>query len=279
VLFRSLDETLKDWWNRVEVETFPMADGLLRATAQICFGEQTEETIRRAIGWLRRRAHCSTEMVLEAFAELVRPRILVDKSPSTVYSLESMHRVRSRFPGARFLHLVRHPRGQCESVLRYAKFCSQGGPLPSWLEELASSSSALPAGEGEGATDPQWGWYSLNRNICEFLESVPAEKKLRVRGEDLFAEPEMTLSQITRWMGLRTDDDAIRSMMQPEESPYAGFGPQTARYGNDYFFLDQPRFSPAQIRPQEVEGPLGWRLDGRGFWPEVKDLAHDLGYR
>jgi hypothetical protein len=115
-------------------------------------------------------------------------------------------------------------------------------------------------------------------NICKFLESVPVEQKLRVRGEDILKDPDNELREIAAWLGLRTDPVAIEEMKHPERSPYACFGPPGARYGNDRFFLENPILRPARVEPLSLDGPLSWRADRQGFAPEVKRLAEEFGY-
>ena len=268
------------WWKRCERASYRMADGLLRAVAQLCLGEQTEATVRIAEGWLQRRSHFTTGLIMEVLIAQTHPLVLVDKSPSTVYRPNSLQRAQSFFPRARFLHLLRHPRGHGESVMKYADYCAQQGQVPEWLNHLASFPTPFPSRCDPGGVDPQRGWYALNMNICQFLASVPEERKLLIRSEDLLAHPEATLRRIAGWLGLRTDAEAIDQMMHPERSVYAGYGPPRARLGNDHFFLKDPTFRPAAARPpQEMQEPLKWRPDGQGFWPEVVDLAQQFGYR
>jgi hypothetical protein len=126
--------------------------------------------------------------------------------------------------------------------------------------------------------DPQRGWYVLNMNIVTFLNSVSHSQWIRVRGEDLLANPDQVLQQIADWIGLRTDNAAIEEMKHPERSPYACFGPPGARIGNDILFLQNPVARPVRVESYSLEGPLGWRHDGRGFLPEVKELARNFGY-
>ena len=126
--------------------------------------------------------------------------------------------------------------------------------------------------------DPQRGWYVLNTNICEFLESVPDHQKTRIHGEDLVTDPDRSLQQIAGWMGLRTDADAIEAMKHPEHSPYASPGPPGARFGSDYFLLQHPGFDSDRADFQKLSGPLSWRADGHGFLPEVQRLAQEFGY-
>jgi hypothetical protein len=127
--------------------------------------------------------------------------------------------------------------------------------------------------------DPQRGWYALNMNICEFLESVPRQRKLRIRSEDLLADPDRILCQIAAWMGVKADPASIAEMKHPERSPYSCIGPRGARFGNDLNFLKDPFFRTGVIRAtKSLDGPLSWRADGSGFLPEVRDLAHKFGY-
>jgi hypothetical protein len=135
------------------------------------------------------------------------------------------------------------------------------------------------------STDPpmvdfQKAWYSLHINILTFLSGVPEDQKMLIRGEDFLADHETYLHRITEWLGLRTDMEAMKAMTHPERSPYAGFGPANARFGNDPNFLQNPTFRPrSSAREVSLEGPLSWREDGRGFSLEVKELAREFGYK
>ena len=220
-------DTMSEWWGSCAQATFLMSHGLLRSVAQIILGEQTETSVRRAEGWLRRRSHCTTGMILELLAERVYPRMLVDKSPNVVYSIDSMQRIARLFSQSRFLHLVRHPRGYSASVLTFLEERAGEGPLPSthWLMHLAkfpdSSIQENDLSPIAPCLDPQHSWYWLNTNICQFLETVPEGQKLWVRGEDVLREPDSMLRQIAGWLGLRTDEAAIEEMKHPERSPFA----------------------------------------------------------
>src|SRR5262249_49718982 len=131
------DETIERWWGRSSRAQYPMADGLLRAIAQLCFKEQTESSVKLAVGWLRRRSSFTSGMIFEELALKLCPSIPIDKSPSIVYTLDSMRRAYRFFPHAKFIHLVRHPRGHGESVLKYLDQLAKLGPVPQWVSDLA----------------------------------------------------------------------------------------------------------------------------------------------
>ena len=277
--------TVAEWWELCSRPGFPTrAHGTLRAVAELCFGGQTERTVKLARGWLLRRSHFTTGFLLETLASIVSPLILVEKSPSNVYKIEFMQRAYRMFPGAKFIHLVRHPRSHGESVVKSIAERGDLGPIkpPHWLLHLASFPDASAATSDDPRRvpelDPQRGWYALNMNIREFLEEVPEDQKMLVRGEELLTTPDRYLPEIAAWMGLRTDTEAIEAMKHPERSPYARFGPPVARFGNDRFFLQNPALRPQQATPQRINGELSWRKDGQGLMPKVKQLAKQFGY-
>lgn len=275
--------TMNEWWGQSARESFPMAHGLLRAVAQLFFGGQTEQAVTSASGWLSRRRHCSTGIILEELIDRAYPLIVVEKSPGVVYRLEFMQRMHAMFPKARFIHLVRHPIGHGQAVLDAIQHLSTFEALaPShWLFELASARWPYER-EGQPSPvrpwDPQGAWYALNKGIREFLAAVPPDRRLLLRGEDLFGHPDESLRRIAEWRGLRTDFEAIEAMKRPKRSPFARYGPASARYGIDLFLSSKP-FAVAE-RPIELhlDTPLPWCEEWRQLRPEVKQLAREFGY-
>ena len=286
-----VDDTMDGWWERARGESYRLSHGLVRAVAEIYYGEQTEASVAAATAWLRRRRGETAGIVFEDLGRALFPLTLIDKSPSMVYGVDSMRRVWSFFPQAKFVHLVRHPRGYCESVLKYMRLLerpayqprdreTEPGLAPEWIRTLASfpfSPDEAPSPD-DSIVDPQGGWHALNANVVTFLDSLPPEQWTTVRGEDLLTRPEAELRKLMLWLGKRTDREAIQRMLHPEQSPYAHFGPPAARLGNDMLFLERPELHPMRARPQSLAGALGWRSDGAGFVPEVVELARSLGY-
>jgi Sulfotransferase family len=274
-------ETVSEFLRQCEEATYPMADGLVRAVAQLFFARQTDDTVARARGWLSRRAHFSTGLLFEALGRRAHPLALVEKSPSMVYDVEHLRRLRGMFPNARFIHLLRHPLGHGQSVLRYIEERTRHGPMAPthWLLHLASYPYRFED-EEDGAPaerDPQRGWYALNANICEFLSAVPGDYWMRVRGEDLVTRPDWFLPIVAEWLGIRRDAQAIDEMKHPERSPYACYGPRSAAYGNDRLFLDSPALRAERAMTLTLDDPLPWSA-GRTLHPRVTALAREFGY-
>jgi sulfotransferase family protein len=242
--------------------------GLLRVVAQVIMREQTVRAVTLAQAWIKKRWDSTWLAVFQELAERVGRQTFVDKSPRTVTKCEYMRRVHGAFPNTRFIHLLRHPRSYGESLWKI------GGPY------AATGLGALDHGTDPPTLDYQKAWYSLNMNIVTFLDGVPEGHQMRIRGEDLLADPDTHVREIARWLGVRTDAEAIEAMKHPERSPYACPGPVNARFGNDPNFLQSPALRPSRgpVR-QSLDGPLPWRGDGGGFSPEVKDLAREFGYK
>jgi hypothetical protein len=280
-------DSMADWWWEAAGSAAAMSHGLLRALAELLCGRQTEQTVRLASGWLRRRLYLNTGAMMEMLMDLIEPLIAVDKSPNFAWSVKIMKRTLNLFPQARFVHLTRHPQAHGESVLKYVDRRLKIGRIPAghWLRSLCTFPPEPPApGEEaepavpEGSFDPQWGWYHLNKNIVTFLAGVPSNQVFRLRGEDVLTDPEPALKPLCNWLGLRDDAEAIEEMKHPERSTFACFGPPNAQYGMDIYFMESPALRPSRAQPKSLEGPLPWREDGRGFAPAVRRLAGEFGY-
>ncbi|MFQ5674504.1 MAG: sulfotransferase [bacterium] len=242
--------------------------GLLRVVAQLFGEEQTLQSVSLAERWLDVRSNCTCAAVLRELLEKLDPRILVDKSITTVSSPENLQRALRTFPNARFMHLLRHPRAVCESLWNL------GGKIAARYMEAIDYSTDPPT------LDVQKIWYNMHHNICCFLEGVPRENWLRVRGEDVLSEPDQSLQQIGNWLGLTMDEKALEEMKSPEKSPYACLGPGNALLGNDPGFLKDPELRPYS-KPSDLtlDGPLNWRDDEGEFSPELRELATEFGYQ
>jgi hypothetical protein len=275
-LFRC--STMAEWFELCRREPFPRAHGMLRAVAQLYFGEQTEETIPLARRWLRARSHLTTGQLLRALSVKVYPATIVEKSPSAADDRDSFARAYRLFPGARFIHLVRHPKGHGASVMKYIGIRERHGPIPNthWLLRMAWWNGRGQSGETQ--PDPQHAWYALNRGICEFLRTVPVAQRLTVRGEDLLGNPEEAFLPVVQWLGVRSDHAALERIKHPEDSPYAFLGPEGAEYGNDRLFLEEPALHSRPLSAHRLEGPLDWRIDRGPLAPHVVELARQLGY-
>jgi hypothetical protein len=262
-------DTMREWWAQFGpgLSGWIARAGLLRAVAQLYFGDQTEETIVRAREWVQSRFDLGTAEVFRELTEKIDPRIAVEKSPPFVTKDENLDRLLKFFPNARFLHLLRHPRSTCLSLLK-----------PEWVRFLADMPEAYDYGTNPPTLDPQMLWYDIHTRIMAFTERLPAAQAMQLQGEKMLMDPDRHLRSIAAWLGVRGDAAALDEMKHPERSPFACFGPRNAPFGNDVQFLRNPELRAPDIEQQSLDGPLPWRPDGCGFLNEVKGLARDFGY-
>lgn len=259
--------------------------GLLRTLAQLHDGVQTTETIFRAINWLYERKHWSTKKLFDYLLDLVSPRIGVEKSPLTISKTQYMERAYQMYPQAFFLHLTRHPVANRNS-----------------LHELRDNQDWRKRGSFnllKYSVDYLFVWLLRHKNILDFTDSLPVGQTMRIRGEDLLSYPDIYLPQISQWMGLRTDSEAIEAMKHPENSPYACVPPAPIYGGNDPKFMRNPQLRFGKVKEPSLKSFLQretWQwvtADVRKIFQEnnfnlastqeltteITRLAHLMGYQ
>jgi len=120
-------------------------------------------------------------------------------------------------------------------------------------------------------------WFRAHQNVVDFARTLPDGQCMRIKGEELLSYPEIYLPQIAEWLDIRTDDEAIEAMMHPEQSPYACFGPENAKYGNDPNFLENAVLRRGMVSEPTLIGGIDW-AGGRTFSAETQKLAREFGY-
>lgn len=214
----------------------PFQQGLLRAFAELTFGEQNDENIAVVKTWLEQQNETPTRNLFEDLAAFAAPRELVEKSPLHAYKIENLRRMRDACPEARYLHLTRHPRGTCESIV--AQHRQWSGRVKKMKSRMGPSADTPPM--LQPTLTPERMWLEPHLTIVDFLEHVPEAQWMRLRGEDLLADPDRYLVEIADWLGISSGKHALAAMKHPETSPFARMGPPSARFGNDPSFLEAP---------------------------------------
>jgi hypothetical protein len=248
--------------------------GLLRAIAQLGLGGQTPETIEQARTWLDEHPAASTAELFQDLVAWAAPRRLVDKSPLYAYTGEALERIEAACPDACYLHLTRHPRATCESVLRMRaeiRERQERGAFPRRAQEIAHENRLADV------EDPASLWLKPQQHILAFLERIPAERQRRLRGEDFMADPDAYLPGLCEWLGVSAEPGALERMKHPEESPYASLGPRNALFGNDPSYLRSPKLRRYSHKALRLEGPLAGG-DGACLDAAVVQCARGLGY-
>jgi hypothetical protein len=119
-------------------------------------------------------------------------------------------------------------------------------------------------------------WLFHHGRIKRFTDSLPPDRWIRVRSEDVLNSPRDFLPGICRWMGLDAGEDAVEAMLHPEKSPFARLGPKNALGGNDPGFLNEPAPHEA-VNPDSLDIPADWTVDP---WLHVAvvEFAGSIGY-
>ena len=278
-----LSTTTVAWWQMM-FGSNPLSHGLLRLIAHCVLGEQSEAAIQAARLWLSRRRELPTVCVFREISERIYPRLPIDKTP-LVTDLRFLRPALTAFPQAKFLHLTRHPISQGKSYLEFLRsvLASYGLTGPLALERAIVQPGSLYrdlvgyAG-GQMIADPQMRWFRSNAAILNFLDRVPQQNRILVRGEDLLRDADPVLQELASWLGVRQDPEAIERMKHPENSPFACIGPSNARFGNDPKFLQAPKLRPRAHPTPSLCDPPPWRPDRRPLEREVRQMAASFGY-
>jgi len=176
-------------------------------------------------------------------------RTLVDKCVHLGYLPELLEKVPERFPGARFLWIVRHP----GSVIRS-------------FENMPMAEVMLKVGPGvENAEDA---WNVANSNIRDFLATQPAESWTRIRYEDLVTDPRATLQQAMDCFGLPFHD----ALLRPYDGDRMREGPKGARAIGDPNMAGRGKLQP-ELATKWLEG-----FDPRRVSSDTRTLARSFGY-
>jgi len=234
--------------------------GLVRAVAQLEFGDQLPESLLSARAWLRERSHWSGAQVLDVLMERLSPRAGVEKSPENVATDDALMWLASSYPKARYLHLTRHPVTTQRSLEEHLNRTVPGYVMPGRpMSGIAS-------------------WVETQCRILHFAATLPKNRYLRIRAEDVLNDLRPQLSSIAEWLAIGTGEEEIEAMMHPEESPFASLGSAATGIigGNDPGFLRDPIPRPVKVE-RTLDPPEGW-VGNSSLWQMTVDIAGRLGY-
>jgi hypothetical protein len=243
-----------------------VADGLLRAVAELHTGGQTADGVEVARAWLERRRHWSGSALLEELSQTAARRTPLLADGQVGLRPDWLDALLESQPDAHLVHLVEHPWSQCRDIARELR---QAGFVPPAYRDFSVE---------WGVIDPQLAWHQVHQAIDRSLEGVPETRRSRLRLEDLEAAPEAVLGSLCTRLGLAAAAEDLDAVLHPELGPYAWPGPPAAAAGAATAFLADPAFHSRLRRRLPLTGPLPWRDDGVAFTPEVVALARHFGY-
>ncbi len=189
---------------------------------------------------------------------LAGERRLVDKSPDTVYDLAVLERAEAAFEQPRYLFLSRHPYGMIHSY------------------EEARMDLLLP--DAERRTLP-WTrrqlaellWLNGYDNLRAFARTLPEERRLWLRFEDLVSRPREVMDDVCRFLELDFHEALLTPYADPRQRMTGGLR-EGARPLGDLKFHQRQAIEPGAAQ--------AWRQTYReDFLGEpTRALAAELGY-
>ncbi len=228
-------------------------DGIHRTLALLEFGGQSAEQVQEAIAWLNCRREWTTAYLWAHLGERVAPRTMLAKEPIFTAHPNFLRRTDRICPDAKYIHLIRDPRDVRLSIQESFQGIHQRFGIPlHWIVK----DEAI--------------WTYCNKRIVDFLHTIPRDRKVTVRGEDLMTRPETLFGDLTTQLNLSFDANIFEQMLHPENGPFAHVGPPNAPLGNDVKFLQNPIL---RQRPESSRAPTD------GFSRSSQALARKLGYQ
>jgi hypothetical protein len=258
--------------------------GLLRLLSSLLVAEQSIEGIQAARRWLARHGKIETPAVYRMLTTWLHPKRLVEYSPLYTYHRRVLERAVAAAPNATFIHLVRHPTATAIELAHAAaqtvdavvgRFTNEDHNEPC-LDIIELVDNAI-VWQDEPVFDPQFLWYRAHSSIAAVLADLPRSRVMRVRTEDLLADPAETLASICRRLRLPVTSEVLTDMLRIKDDVFARPGPFGASRGSDWDLTVASTF-PQPDPPASLRGSLPWRTDGLGYRPEVIELAEQFGY-
>ncbi|REJ82768.1 MAG: sulfotransferase [Acidobacteria bacterium] len=127
------------------------------------------------------------------------------KDPRTVLNLAVWKRI---FPGARWLHLYRHPLDVAESLRRRSR--ESLAPRRGWRRRISESTLVRwpPLDRSSRLLELEVGidlWREYVSRAHDFCKTLPADQTLSLSYEDLVDQPLVRLAHIVSFLGLEAD--------------------------------------------------------------------------
>jgi acyl transferase domain-containing protein len=170
-----------------------LQEGLQRALMELLQldADQSQALLEE---WSQHRL--TVPQVYDKLQQTAAPRLLVDKSPTYSFSLETLERAEQIFSGAKYIHLVRHPYAVMDSFVRNR------------MHKIFDITTADPYRLAEQV------WQISNHNIATFLNGLNPSCHFLLRYEDLVADAEAAMQKLCDFLGLPFDPAVL--------NPYQG---------------------------------------------------------
>jgi FkbH-like protein len=233
------------------------AEGNIRALMEIrgCSVERAQEIMQEL-----EAQKLTIQEYYALMQEWIGDRILVDKTPPYALDLKTIERAESDFENTLYIHLMRHPYGMIRS--------HEESRMEQLMTNLMGLDSEPPFNRREYA---ELVWTICQKNILQFLDTVPSQRKLLVKFEDLVRHPQATVESICEFLQIDFYPDMIQPYRDKNQRMTDGVS-STSRMMGDMKFKNY-----SGIDPQVAEK---WRKSyTKDFLGNVTwEIARKFGY-
>ncbi len=229
-----------------------LKEGVIRAVMQLkgCSVEEAKKILAE-----KEKDNESIFNVYKWLQEQIGDLILVDKTPSYAYSLETLKSIEKLFDNAFYIHLVRSPES---TILSY--------------EEVKLDQIYRYKTDFNRREMAELEWLNCHDNILKFFEGIPEERRFQLKYEELVNNPETVVESLCRQIGIGFEKDMLAVYDNDQKKMTDGLHKESKMIG-DLKFLSHHK----EIDKNSVER---WKNTGTVY--ELGDvttkLARKLGY-
>ena len=216
--------TLKERGERLGPRLSAMlSDGIIRAIMELqgCGVEKARQIYQDFLD-----RDFTVQQFYEQIGEWAGGRMIVDKTPNYPLSLTAMRRMERLFDKPFYIHLIRNPYGMIYS------FKEARLDLTFEFEEPIPKIRLA-----------EYVWVVANTNVMEFLKSVPLNRQLRLKFEDLVTQPDKSMEAVSRFLGIEFESKMINPYDDREGKMTDGVS-EGARMVGDFKFSQYKNIDP-----------------------------------
>jgi acyl carrier protein/LPS sulfotransferase NodH len=226
-------------------------DGLLRAIMELkkCDYSRAKIVLNQYI-----RNGTTVKELYSILQSWIGDRVLVDKTASYSMHSKTLSNAERYFKNSLYIHLARHPQAMIQSYIEGRMSQLFRKKYPFSLREQAELI-----------------WLISQKNIMRFLEGISPSRKMRIKYEDLVANPQLTVKKICEFLRVHYDSKMLDVYDGDRNRMADGVTPTSLMVG-DYKFQ----------KYQRIESGLAdrWKgsSDAEGISGETRKIAEELGY-
>jgi len=199
-------------------------DGLVRTVMELkqCSAEEAQRMISKY-----EKKNATTREMFAALQDLIGDRILVDKSPQYALDIPALQRAERDFDNPLYIQLVRHP---------YAM-------VSSFVKRRMKQVVYLKDNNFSDRETGELVWLESHRRTADFLQRIPADRKMVLRYEDLVTDPRAAMKMLFKTFNLPFEEAVLNPYTNLEGKMIDGVHADSTPMG-DPKFMQQKSINP-----------------------------------